>query len=87
VLSGLLFAICLAGPGAVRVEDRGAPAFEHFVRGEIYLQRGDLHDAEAELRYAIAFDHDSPYLRHTLDQVLTAQAHAGALTHLQHSLR
>jgi hypothetical protein len=75
MLAGFIFALCVIGPRSdKRVEDRGAPAFEHFVRGEIFRERGDLARAEAELRYALVFDHDSAYLRSALGTVLDARA-------------
>ena len=75
MIAGIIFALCVTGPAPQRpLEDRGAPAFEHFVRGEIFMQRGDLGQAEAELRYALAFDHDSPYLRRVLGNVLKARS-------------
>ena len=90
-LLGAATAAC--GPGyrtVVRVVD-GVPretrfvspsAYLHYTRARVALERGLLDTANVELKRALVFDPDSPYLRVQLASVLDRQGRPGEATAL-----
>jgi tetratricopeptide (TPR) repeat protein len=80
----VVVAVGCGGPETIRIID-GKPratryvtpsAYEHYLRARIHRERGNLRAAEQQLRAALLFDDQSPYLYAELGQVLLGLGHA-----------